>query len=122
MSHREVDGRTRFYCSKECMWLDESNPGRYVGDRNFFDRYHGWELSEVVRDLGFVRADGKTLVAQPHLDDDGMWTLDDLRSLEFEVISPNIAFAEAMGLANGSSHDPARAHNNGATAATIATA
>ncbi len=46
--HREVDGRTRFYCSKECRWLDESNPGRYTGDRNFFDRYHGWELSDVV--------------------------------------------------------------------------
>ena len=70
MCHRAVDGRTRFYCSKECMWLDESNPGRYVGDRNFFDRYHGWELSELVRDLGFVRTDGKTLIAQPHLDDD----------------------------------------------------
>ena len=68
MCHRAVDDRTRFYCSKECMWLDESNPGRYVGDRNFFDRYHGWELSELVRDLGFVRADGKTLIAQPHLE------------------------------------------------------
>ena len=31
MCHREVGGRTRFYCSKECKWLDESNPGRYVG-------------------------------------------------------------------------------------------
>ena len=62
----EVDERTRFYCSKECHWMDESNPGRYTGDRNYFDRYHGWELSEVVKDLGFVRADGKTLLAQPH--------------------------------------------------------
>ena len=88
-----------------------------MGDRNFFDRYHGWELSEVVRDLGFVRSDGKTLVAQPHLDDDGMWTLDDLRSLDFEVVSPNIAFAEAMGLPNGSSYDPARTQGNGAVAA-----
>ena len=31
LCHRVVDERTRFYCSKECMWLDESNPGRYVG-------------------------------------------------------------------------------------------
>jgi propane monooxygenase large subunit len=74
-----------------------------VGDRNFLDRYHGWELSEVVRDLGFVRADGETLVAQPHLDEDGMWTLDDVRSMGFEVLSPNIVFAEQMGLPNGSS-------------------
>jgi propane 2-monooxygenase large subunit len=104
LCHREVDGHTRFYCSHECKWLDESNPGRYVGDRNFFDRYHGWELSEIVRDLGFVRPDGKTLVAQPHLDDDFMWTLDDLRKADFELQSPNIVLAEQMGLADGSSH------------------
>ena len=104
MCHRAVHGHTRFYCSKECMWLDESNPGRYEGDRNFFDRYHGWELSEIVRDLGFVRPDGKTLIAQPHLDDDMMWTLDDVKSMGFEMQSPNIMFAEAMGLPDGSSH------------------
>ena len=63
MCHRAVDGHTRFYCSKECKWLDESNPGRYVGDRNYFDRYHGWEISELVRHLGYVRSDGETLVA-----------------------------------------------------------
>ena len=103
MCHRVVDERTRFYCSKECMWLDESNPGRYQGDRNFFDRYHGWEMSEVVQDLGFVRADGKTLLGQPHLDDEGRWTLDDIRSMQFEIESPNITAAEKMGLPNGSS-------------------
>ena len=40
------------------------------GERNWFDRYHGVALSEVVRDLGFVRSDGKTLMAQPHLGED----------------------------------------------------
>src|SRR5947209_6776630 len=29
------DPRTRFYCSRECEWMDESNPGRYTGDRNY---------------------------------------------------------------------------------------
>jgi propane monooxygenase large subunit len=127
LCHREVDGHTRFYCSHECKWLDESNPGRYVGDRNFFDRYHGWELSEIVRDLGFVRPDGKTLVAQPHLDDDFMWTLDDLRKADFELQSPNIVLAEQMGLADGSSHWnghgngwQANGHSNGHTAHTAA--
>ena len=33
-----------------------------------------------------------------------MWTLDDIRKLDFEVLSPNIVLAEQMGLANGSSH------------------
>jgi propane monooxygenase large subunit len=103
MCHRAVDGHTRFYCSPECKWLDESNPGRYVGDRNFLDRYHGWELSEVVRDLGFLRTDGKTLIAQPHLSDEGMWTIDDVASMDFHVQSPNITVAEKLGLPNGSS-------------------
>jgi propane monooxygenase large subunit len=101
MCHRVVHDRTRFYCSKECQWLDESNPGRYRGDRNFFDRYHGWELSEVVRDLGFIRADGKTLMGQPHLDQHRRWTLEDVEAVGVEIRSPNISTAEAMGLPSG---------------------
>ena len=66
--HRVVDEpRPGSTARQECRWMDESNPGRYTGDRNFFDRYHGWEASEVIRDLGFVRADGETLIGQPHL-------------------------------------------------------
>ena len=101
MCHRVVDDRTRFYCSRECRWLDQSNPGRYRGDRNFFDRYHGWELSEVVRDLGFIRADGKTLMGQPHLDSHRRWTLSDVEAIGVEIRSPNVDTAEAMGLPNG---------------------
>jgi propane monooxygenase large subunit len=99
--HRVVDDRTRFYCSKECKWMDESNPGRYTGDRNFFDRYHGWELSDVIRDLGFVRADGKTLLAQPHLKEDKLWTLADLKRCDVQVTSPNINYAKSLGLPSG---------------------
>ena len=100
-THRTVEERTRFYCSKECQWLDESNPGRYGGDRNYFDRYHGWELSEIVADLGFLRADGKTMIAQPHLGDDGRWTLEHLRARGIEIASPNIRLAEELGLPSG---------------------
>lgn len=101
LCHREVDGRTRFYCSKECRWLDESNPGRYTGDRNYFDRYHGWELSKVVEDLGFVRSDGVTPIAQPHLRDERRWTLEDLRRHDLEIVSPNIRKARELGLPSG---------------------
>ena len=86
--HRIVGGRTRFYCSKECRWLDESNPGRYTGDRNYLDRYHGWEASEVIQDLGFVRADGETLIGQPHLGAHGRWTLSDIRAHDLRLQSP----------------------------------
>jgi propane monooxygenase large subunit len=111
ITHRVCDARghncapdasgagTRFYCSKECQWLDESNPGRYQGDRQWFDRYEGWELSEVVRDLGFVRPDGKTLIGQPHVNPDlPLWTLEDVRRCEVEITSPNRVAAQALGL------------------------
>jgi propane monooxygenase large subunit len=99
--HRVADERTRFYCSNECRWLDESNPGRYTGDRNFFDRYHGWETSDVVRDLGFVRADGASPIGQPHLERERRWTLADIRAHDLKVQSPNIRVAHELGLPSG---------------------
>jgi hypothetical protein len=51
---------------------------------------------EVVRDW-LLRTDGKTLIAQPHLDDENMWTIDDVASMDFHVQSPNITVAEKMG-------------------------
>jgi propane monooxygenase large subunit len=106
--HRVVGERTRFYCSAECRWLDESNPGRYSGDRNYLDRYHGWEASEVIQDLGFVRADGETLIGQPHLggadpDSGGprRWKLSDIRAHGLKLQSPNIRVARELGLPSG---------------------
>ncbi len=93
--------RTRFYCSPECVWLDESNPGRYVGDRNYLDRYDGWEASEVIQDLGFVRDDGETLIGQPHLRDERRWTLSDIRAHDLHLRSPNIRVARELGLPSG---------------------
>lgn len=105
--YRVVEDRTRFYCSHECMANDVIYPYRYTGDRQFFDKYHGWSLADVVRDIGFVRPDGKTLIGQPHLDDElPLWTLQDLERIGCEIISPNIRTAKEMGLPNGSSHDP----------------
>ena len=101
MCYRVVGERTRFYCSPECKWIDETNPGRFQGDRNWFDRYHGWELSEVIQELGFVRSDGKTLIAQPHLNDDKRWTLADIRACDVTIKSPNIETAKRMGLPSG---------------------
>jgi propane 2-monooxygenase large subunit len=98
--HRIVDDHTRFYCSPECKWIDETNPGRFIGHRNFFDYYHGVEYSEVVQDLGFVRPDGKTLVGQPHCDTapEKQWTLADLKAADVHVRSNNVVIAEQLGL------------------------
>jgi propane monooxygenase large subunit len=117
--HGIVDGRTRFYCSKECKWLDDSNPGRYIGDRNYLDRYHGWEASEVIRDLGFVRADGKTLIGQPHLNAERQWTLSDIRAHDCVLTSPNIRVAKELGLPSGDWSE-VRVSGNGEVAAELA--
>jgi hypothetical protein len=100
-THRIHDGRTRFYCSRECEWMDVSNPGRYLGDRNYLDRYHGWEASEVIKDLGFVRPDGETLIGQPHLNAERRWTLRDIRRHDLRFVSPNVRVAQELGLPSG---------------------
>jgi propane monooxygenase large subunit len=48
-----------------------------------------------VSDMGYVRDDGKTMVAQPHLnlDPKKMWTLDHLRRMP-EILSPNVLLNE----------------------------
>jgi propane monooxygenase large subunit len=45
--------------------------------------------------MGYVRDDGKTMVAQPHLnlDPKKMWTLDHLRRMP-EILSPNVLLNE----------------------------
>jgi methane monooxygenase component A alpha chain/propane monooxygenase large subunit len=42
----------------------------------------------VIIELGLVREDGKTLIGQPSIDSDRMWTIDDIRRLGYEVKDP----------------------------------
>ena len=72
--------------------------GRFSGRREWEDCYHGWDVADAIKDLGFVRPDGKTLIAQPHLrfDAKDMWTLDHVRGHTlgsplrgFRALSPN---------------------------------
>ena len=51
--------------------------------------------ADVVKDMGYVRDDGKTMTAQPHLnlDPKKMWTLDHLRKMG-PVLSPNVLLNE----------------------------
>ena len=91
----EVDGQMRTYCHEACRWTDVEafrptyqgretpNMGQLIGKREWETLYHGWNWADVVSDMGYVRDDGKTLVAQPHLDLDPkkMWTLDHLRRM-----------------------------------------
>ena len=69
--------------------------GRLVGHREWETLYHGWNWADVVTDMGFVRDDGKTMTAQPHLDLDPkkMWTLDHMRRMG-PLLSPNVILNE----------------------------
>jgi len=103
----EVDGQWRTYCHKECQWTDEvafrptfqgratPNMGQLIGKREWETLYHGWNWADVVSDMGYVRDDGKTMTAQPHLnlDPKKMWTLDHLRRMG-PVLSPNVLLNE----------------------------
>ena len=93
----------RTYCHEACRWTDvDGVPADLPGPRDpehgpahrqreWETLYHGWNWADVVSDMGYVRDDGKTMVAQPHLDLDPkkMWTLDHLRRMP-EVQSPNV--------------------------------
>jgi hypothetical protein len=48
----------------------------------------GWDLADVILDLGYVRPDGKTLIGQPSIEQERLWTIDDIRRLRYEVKDP----------------------------------
>lgn len=93
----EVDGEWYTYCSELCHWTHaeafrgeyngKKTPamGRFSGQREWEGCYDGWDTADVIKDLGYVRDDGKTLIPQPHLNLDPakMWTLDDVRGTTF---------------------------------------
>jgi len=103
----KVDGQWRTYCHEACRWTDAEafrptyqgretpNMGKLVGHREWETLYHGWNWADVVSDMGFVRDDGNTMTAQPHLDLDPkkMWTLDHMRRMP-HLQSPNVLLNE----------------------------
>jgi hypothetical protein len=86
----EYGGRKHALCSDWCERMYLQEPERYTGE-NFLEIFDGWELSEIVRATGGVRSDGRTLVAQPHLNSERLWTLDDLAATRIVVRDPHVA-------------------------------
>ena len=69
----KVDGQWRTYCSETCYWTDADgvpagvrgprrrpNMGRLTGFREWETLHHDKDLADIVKDLGYVRDDGKT--------------------------------------------------------------
>lgn len=107
MVYDKVDDQWRTYCSEPCHWTDKvafrptyngretPNMGKLTGMREWETLYHGWNWADIVKDSGFVRDDGYTMTAQPHLDLDPkkMWNLDHMRRCP-EYQSPNVLLNE----------------------------
>lgn len=84
----EKNGKTLTFCSPGCKWTYERDPEHYSGFKSFYDLYDGWDLADVIINLGYLRDDGKTLIAQPLLNPKRMWTIDDIRRCQYEVVAP----------------------------------
>jgi hypothetical protein len=81
-------GKKHAFCTEACEFIFDEDPQRYLGYDTFYELYEGYDLAEYVRENGLLRADGKTLMAQPSLEDDKMWTIDDLAALKIEIKNP----------------------------------
>jgi len=67
----EVDGRCTPIARKGCRWTPQGGicrryegratpaMGRFSGRREWEDCYHGWDIADAIKDLGFVRPTAK---------------------------------------------------------------
>jgi Methane/Phenol/Toluene Hydroxylase/YHS domain len=85
---RLYKGKNYIFCSQGCEEIFVKEPDHYMGFQGFLERYNGFDLADVTLDMGFVREDGKTLIAQPVLEPKRMWTIDDIRRCQYEVKMP----------------------------------
>ncbi|PND54253.1 methane monooxygenase [Mycobacterium sp. ENV421] len=83
----EHNGRKHALCSQWCERMFLKEPERYQG-QNLLEKFDGWDIASMVEAAGAVRSDGKTLLAQPHLNSERLWTLDDLRACNVEIRDP----------------------------------
>ena len=82
------EGKTHAFCSDACEFIFDEDPQRYLGYTNFYELYDGYDLADYIVENGLLRADGKTLISQPRLSMERMWTIDDIRALRYEIRDP----------------------------------
>ncbi|MBL6751106.1 MAG: hypothetical protein ISP90_11320 [Nevskia sp.] len=81
-------GKNHIFCSAGCEEIFVNDPIHYQVGKSFYDLYHGCTLAEVVEHMGYIRDDGRTLMGQPLLRQNRMWTVDDLRRCDYVVQRP----------------------------------
>ncbi|HZE65037.1 MAG TPA: hypothetical protein VE081_00305 [Sporichthyaceae bacterium] len=84
----ELNGRNYACCSEGCEWILRTWPEAYGHRRQVWEKYHGWDLADMILDLGLLRRDGRTLIGQPLIEMERMWTIDDIRALGYEIKDP----------------------------------
>lgn len=85
MRVKEYAGRKHAFCSEGCEYAFRLEPHRYAHSHTWDEHYDGYDLARYIEEVGLLRADGKTLIGQPSLRRDKMWTIDDIRRCNFEI-------------------------------------
>jgi hypothetical protein len=82
-------GTKHAFCSEACELSFVREPSRYRG-RTWWELNDGMDLADYITMAGLLRADGRTLISQPHLrvDEQSLWTIDDIRRLGVEITDP----------------------------------
>ena len=84
----EHNGKQYPVCGEGCEWIFTTWPSCYASGKQFWAKYHGWDLADVILDLGYVRPDGETLMGQPSQSLERLWTISDIRKIGYEVKDP----------------------------------
>jgi YHS domain-containing protein len=82
------NGKNHAFCTDACEAIFCERPERYLVVDLWDEIFDGMGLEEFIVSNDLLRADGHTLIAQPHLSEDNQWTLDDIRRLNFEITDP----------------------------------
>ena len=86
---RQYNGRNHAFCSNACEEIFCQQPERYEATTLWDELWDGTGLEEFVVTRDLLREDGKTLIAQPHTKPDAhLWTVDDVKRLNFEITNP----------------------------------
>jgi hypothetical protein len=85
---KEYAGKRHAFCSPACERFFDQEPHRYLGYTSFYELFDGYDLADYIIENGLLRADGKTLIAQPWLNLERMWTIDDIRAMRYEIRNP----------------------------------
>ena len=94
---QDSTGTWHAFCTIYCQIAYEMAPERFSGGSAWYVHYDGWQLSDVLRDMGLIRQDGVTLMGQPHLHRDRLWTIHDIERQDVLVENPVRLYVESLG-------------------------